>query len=323
MTSRRGFRFFAALLVGLDAVLLGTAGCSKARQADPELVATAGSQEIRSAEFEAAMRRRSVGNEPAAKSALLEELLDHAALVETARAAGLDRDPELQRSWENLLVAKLREVRLEPRQTNAQPTAEQVRSHDQSNQVRFTEPAMRRGAVLFAEVPSKAEAARRAQVRARLEEARTKALAQDSKDPSLRGFGPLAVEYSEDQATRYRGGDFGWIQAGRGDVRYDRLVVDSLFALPPQSGALSEVLETPRGFYLVKLLENREARVKPLESVEAALRHQLLIANQARLEAEWKAEARAAVKTEVFPEVLARIRVPDAPTSPVVPPSLP
>ena len=30
------------------------------------------------------------------------------------------------------------------------------------------------------------------------------------------GFGPLAIAYSEDQATRYKGGDVGWVEAARG-----------------------------------------------------------------------------------------------------------
>jgi len=323
MHRRDGFQFqFLQLLSSATAAVLLLAGCSKPYRPDPDLVATVGSREIRAAEFEAAMRTRAVGDDPAQKATLLEELMDHAALVEAAKAAGLDTDPELRRSWENLLVSKLRETRLEPRQTNAQPTAEQVGTHYQSNSVRFTEPALRRGAVLFVEVPGKATPERRALQRKRLEEARAKALAQPPADPSVRGFGALAVEYSEDQSTRYRGGDTGWIQAGHADARFDPQVAATLFALP-QPGALSEILDTPRGFYLVKLLEGREARTKPLEAVEPMIRHQLLIANQGRLEAEWKREARTAVKTEIFPDALARVRGPVKSEPPAEPPPLP
>ena len=302
-------RGIAAVCVG--ALLLGS-GCSRKPKADPDLVAKIGSREIRVAEFQAWMKRRAVANDPAQKAALLEEMLDHAALVEKAKAAGYDRDPELRRAWENMLISKLRESQLEPRLTNAFPTPDQLQAYYQSNLASFSEPAMRRGAILFAEVPAKTSDERKAQLQQRLAEARTKALAQATNDPAARGFGALAVEYSEDQTTRYRGGDTGWIQAGRGDARFDKLVLDTLFSLP-QPGALSDVLETPRGYYLVKLTESRAERVKPKESVQAAAQHQLLMQNQKRLETDWKQSARAGFQSQVFPDVLARIQPPSRP----------
>lgn len=303
--------------------MLLAGGCSRQSKppADPDLVATVGARKIRTAEVQAWMQRRAVSNDPAHKAALLEEVIDHAALVERAKAAGLDQDPELRRAWENLLVSKLREAQLESRLTNAVPTPEQVRQHYQSNLVRFTEPALRRGAILFVELPAKSSPERQAQLKERLVEARRQALANTTKVTAGLGFGALAVEFSEDQSTRYRGGDIGWMQAGRADARYDRLVTETLFALP-QAGAVSEVLETPRGFYLVKYDESRAERVKPLAAVQAAIEHQLLVENRKRLESEWKQSVRAACVIEVFPEVLTRIQGALESASPARPPVL-
>jgi PPIC-type PPIASE domain. len=36
-----------------------------------------------------------------------------------------------------------------------------------------------------------------------------------SKQNHGRGFGPIAVKYSEDQVTRYKGGDIGWVNKNR------------------------------------------------------------------------------------------------------------
>ena len=310
----------AFVLVPLIGLLLS--GCSRPQPPDPDLVATAGSREVRTAEFQAWMQRRATGNNPQEKAALLDELLDHLALVERARAAGLDRDPELLRNWDNLLVAKLREVQLEPQLTNTLPTEAQIRSHYETNRAAFTEPAMRRGAILVAEFSKKMPSEGRAKCRQRLEEARTKALVQSTNEPSARGFGRLAVEYSEDQVTRYRGGDFGWIRADRADSRFDRPVIDALFALA-QPGAVSELIETEHGCYLVKLLESRPERVKPFETVEATLRHQLLLQNRQRLESEWKKAARAAVPTQIHTNVLALIPVLTATPPSANPPALP
>jgi parvulin-like peptidyl-prolyl isomerase len=288
---------------------------SCSRQAGPEtspeaeVVARIGSREIRVAEFRDGMARRSVGDDPAAKEALLEELLEFGALVEKARELGLDQDPGLRRAWENLLVARLRERQFEPLLTNAVPTAAQVQARYETNPPAYTEPAQRRGAILFFETPPQASPEQQSRLRQRLDEARAKALNLATNEPAARGFGALAVEYSEDQATRYRGGDIGWVQAGRGDARFDAAVLDTLFKLPAP-GSLSEPVMTPRGCYLVKLLEVRPQRVKPLAEVRAAIEHALLIENRRRIETEWKQSVRAGRPVQRFPEVLARVTAP-------------
>lgn len=308
--------------VGLILLVVLFSGCSRTVRPDSDVVAKIGSREIRKSEFEAWLQRRASGNDPKEKTALLNEMLDHLALVEHAKGLGLDRDPDLLRSWDNMLVAKLREVQLEPQLTNIQPTEAQIRSHYESNQAGFTEPAIRRGAILFTELPAKVSPDERSRLHQRLVEARARAVAPSTNGPAVRGFGPLAVEYSEDQATRYRGGDFGWVRAGRGDARFDREVIDQLFALS-QPGDISDILETKRGFYLVKLMESQSERVKPLAAVKEAIRYQLLQQNRSLAETRWKQAARAAVPTEIRPEVLASISVPQASSLSTNPPSLP
>ena len=274
------------------------------------------------ADFEAAMRRRAVGNDPKQKAALLDELVEHAALLEKAKAAGLDRDPDLRRSWENMLVSRLQEAELESRLSNAVPTSAQVNSYYQTNLAHYTEPAMRRGAVLFAEVSGKASAAQKEKSRHRLLEARARAGQLSSSNLVSRGFGVLATEVSEDQATRYRGGDMGWIKAGQGDARYDKPVLDALFALE-KPASISDLIETSRGYYLVLWMEGRGERVKPLESVQVAIQHQLLIQNRQRLEADWKREARTAYPAEVYADALGRAKSSVTAPETVKPPAFP
>ena len=311
------------ICIGLGlACFLVWSSCSRHPKNDPELIAKVGSQEIRVADFEAAMRRRAVGNDPKQKAVLLDELVEHAALVEKAKAAGLDRDPDLRRSWENMLVSRLQDAELESRLSNAVPTSAQVNSYYQTNLARYTEPAMRRGAVLFVEVPGKASAAQKEKSRHRLLEARARAVLLSSSNLVSRGFGVLATEVSEDQATRYRGGEIGWIKAGQGDSRYDKPVLDALFALETPA-TISDLIETPRGYYLVLWMEGRGERVKPLESVQAAIQHQLLIQNRQRLEAEWKKEARTAYPAKIFADALDRARSPVTMPDAAKPPTFP
>lgn len=304
-------------------LLLALAGCSRPQPPDPDVIARVGDREIRVAEFQSWMQRRATGNTPQEKAALLEEMMDHVALVQRAQAAGLERDPELRRAWENLLVNRLRELQYEPQLTNAAPSDAEIQAHYQTNLAKFTEPALRHGAILFLSYPAKATDDIRARLRQRITEARTRATQQSGANgPATRGFGPLSIDYSEDQATRYRGGDIGWLPAGKSDARFDPQVVSTLFALP-QPGDISEVLETTRGCYLVKLLENRPEQTKPMDAVQASIRHQLQVQNQQRLEADWKKAARSATPSQVFPGALARVSLNRPSPSAVLPPSLP
>lgn len=313
----------ARLACLVAAVLVAASGCSRPAERDPEVLARVGAREIRVPEFRDHLRRRSLGKESKQLEAALEERIEAEALVQRAIDLGLDKDPDVRRSWENILIARLRATQLEPRLTNAMPSKEQVRQYYATNQTQFTEAAQRRGAVLFLEVPLKSSEERRQKVRRRMEEARSKALELVQEKPDTRGFGALAIEYSEDQPTRYRGGDVGWLTAGRVDGRYDPIVTETLFALNG-TGAVSEVLTTARGFYVVRLLEEKGQRVKPIEGVEALIQQKLLFNGRQQLEADWKRDARGAVKVETFPEALAKLResLPAIETKPDSPPAL-
>lgn len=286
------------------------AGCSKppapAPAAEQDVLARVGGRTIRLQDFQEAALRRAVGADPAARQALLEEMIGTAVLLERARELGLDQDPAVRRAWENLLIGRLRERELDARLTNAVPTPAQVQARYETNRAAYTEPARRRGAVLFLGLPARPTAELKSRLRERLAEARLQALALATNDPSARGFGALAIEYSEDQPTRYRGGDFGWVEAGRRDARFDPAVVETLFQLA-EPGSVSDVLETPRGFHLVKLLEARPERVKPLDQVRPAIEHVLLIENRRQVEDAWKQGLAAALRIERFPDVLARL----------------
>lgn len=99
--------------------------------------------------------------------------------------------------------------------------------------------------------------ARRAEARARIEEARRRALAGED-------FGRLAREYSESPSAS-RGGDLGFFPRGRMLPEFEEVV----FSLPV--GEISPVFETPHGLNLVNVLERRQAAVRPYEEVKTEL----------------------------------------------------
>lgn len=67
-------------------------------------------------------------------------------------------------------------------------------------------------------------------------------------------FEALAKEYSIDRASRDRGGNMGYITANRFPYTFE----DAAYETPV--GQLSQVIETPYGFHLVKPIDRRQAR---------------------------------------------------------------
>jgi peptidyl-prolyl cis-trans isomerase D len=97
-------------------------------------------------------------------------------------------------------------------------------------------------------------------------------------------FADVAMETSEDDATKARGGDLGWIVRG-GVVKP---LEDAAFTQAP--GALGEVIETPQGFHLVRVEERQPARVVPFEEAQTQVAQDLAHADAATAAARTRAE---------------------------------
>src|SRR5689334_18436568 len=109
----------ALLLMGLTACRRETGGVtapSAASGRSNNIVARIGDTVITLEQFEAELQRRSRGlagryGSEAGRRELLEQLIREHVLLARARAAGMDRDPELQRRFDRMVIAKYEEER--------------------------------------------------------------------------------------------------------------------------------------------------------------------------------------------------------------------
>lgn len=89
-----------------------------------------------------------------------------------------------------------------------------------------------------------------------------------------------ARKYSQDQASKDRGGLLEGVVEGQGDPQLD----EEVFAAP--EGELVGPFETDRGFYLIQVVEVTEASTQSLEEASEGIRQQLAAARQQAAEAE-------------------------------------
>jgi peptidyl-prolyl cis-trans isomerase D len=78
-------------------------------------------------------------------------------------------------------------------------------------------------------------------------------------------FEDLAKKYSEDDATKLKGGDLGWIVEGQTVKEFQ----DAAFHLP--KGSISDLVKTQYGFHIIKVLDRQTAHTKAFEEVRDSI----------------------------------------------------
>lgn len=278
----------------------------------PNTLASVGDRIITTDEFQAELARRSQhgslnDSESDPRQSVLEDMIRFEAVYQKAIQMGYDRNPQLTASFKRMIVAKFQEDQLGKAEAVAVSEGD-IQVYYQTNPARFGAPEMRRGAALFLSVPHTASPDKKAELLSRIEELRAQALTNHASR-----FGALAINHSEDQATRYQGGDMGWLQASAANERWEQPVIRALFALKT-SGDISPAVATTRGYYLVKLVETKAASMRPLAEVKEGVHYLLTQQKQKDLREEFAATQKASLPIEINRELLAAIPLPEVTT---------
>lgn len=102
-------------------------------------------------------------------------------------------------------------------------------------------------------------------------------------------FATLAREFSQDPASAKKGGSIGWVKEGEGIPE----LVEVAFSL--KKGEIGPLVESDKGFHIVKVDDVQEKRIKSLEEVEGKIRADLARDMSRRLAEEEAQEAFFAV----------------------------
>jgi peptidyl-prolyl cis-trans isomerase D len=82
-------------------------------------------------------------------------------------------------------------------------------------------------------------------------------------------FAVLAGKYSEDEASKGKGGDLDYFSRGQMVPEFDQVA----FTLPP--GQVSDLVKTQFGFHIIKVTEKKAATVRPIDEVRPQIADQL------------------------------------------------
>ncbi|MEK7952870.1 peptidylprolyl isomerase [Luteolibacter soli] len=291
-----------------------------------DALATVGAQAITEKDLiqEAEWRKANHQAVPAAPE-LLKEMANRLALVEKAKQSGIADDPETQRSIQSIIIARLREKQIDAEVAKVTVSDDELKAAYDSRSAEFARKPLDRFAILFQAADAKASDARKAEAKKGLEDAialADAAPAPGGRGPAAGGFGQVAAQHSEDQVTRYRGGDLGWIE---GDAKETRLPVNVLEAgRALEKGKRSGVIEAADGFYVIMKTDARAGGARPMEEVADNLRQQILRDKRRALEEQFLADAMQSSKASINADAAAKVTLPvtpaPAPAAPVLSP---
>jgi peptidyl-prolyl cis-trans isomerase C len=313
MPRRRPFR---VLLISTAVCLVSQ--CEKpapAAAAKGKTLATVAGQAITDQDLlqEAEWRRSNNQAVPAAPE-LLQEMADRLALVEKAKQAGIADDPETKRRIQSVIIASLREKQLEAEIAKIAVTDEEIAKAYEARREEFSQPGLDRFAILFQAADAKASDARKAEAKQRLEQAIALADANPAaggRGPAAGGFGQVAAQNSDDQVSRYKGGDIGWIETAAKETRLPASVIEAGRAL--EKGKRSGVIEAADGYYVILKTDARPGGMRPLEQVADNLRQQLLRDKRRAAEEAFLADALRLAKADIDEAAAAQVVLPASP----------
>ncbi len=301
------WRRTVALAVMAVALLMLVSSCGKTK--GPAVLATVGKTRITVDDLKNEIERRRQAARPVPdNAALLDEMVEYEALLQRARASGVAQDQQVERELNNLLISKYLERELVPRVEAVEVSDAEVRAEYTNNLARYTTPAKVRLAILFLKGGPLMSDEKRAELNARMEEARRRALenpAPGGRGPAAQGFGALAIDYSDDHSSRFRGGDIGWLDAGNLNYRWPEEVLKTGDAL--KKGEMSPIITSGNGLYLVLKTDERPMHVTPFETVAGSLRHSVRLEKHRHLERMFHEEAKNLVGVTINGKALATV----------------
>ncbi len=306
----------ALLSCGLIGWAVFSAGCDKKQDSqagDSIILAQIGENTFITADdlLEEIEYRQSQGRPVPNAQDVLEEMVQRESLVHRAEQLNLHEDEEVRRTWENLLIGRLQALELEGELANVSISDEEIAKAYETEFAAEKPQNKVRLAILFREWTPELSDEEDREIRGQL----LAAVQEYKNNPpipgraaSAQGFGDVAARVSEDQVSRYRGGDIGWFDEGQVTDRLPEEVFRQAYTL--EEGEPSDIIEAGDGLYVVMKSDFREPSAPTLEQSEVLIRHNLLREKRERMKEDFISQSVAMAEAEIFAERLDEVEFP-------------
>lgn len=240
-------------------------------------------------------------NSPERRRELLDQMIRFELLAQEADRAGYDELPEVQRTRKQVLIRRFLKTQYEDRIRIEDISDEEVRAYYEAHRDEFNKPEQVRASHIL--IKSRPTAQR--------------VLRQILDNPNdIRLFRELAERHNEDPETRDRFGDLRFFsrpeerQQDEPDVPPE--VARAAFSIAVIGGVYPELVQSERGFHIVKLTGRRAALHRTLEEAARPIRHRLWRERRERAVEELVQRLRQEADVQEDLSLLAEVRIPQA-----------
>ncbi|MDZ7793300.1 MAG: peptidylprolyl isomerase [Spirochaetia bacterium] len=138
------------------------------------------------------------------------------------------------------------------------PTEREIQALYRENATEFTNPEFVRISHVFIPLANKSEAEQE-EARRKIEKARTQLRSGEMS------FDDLVLKYSEDENSKFSGGDVGFVTRNNQQVKqvYGENFFDEIFEL--EEGEVSDIIESNVGFHIVKATTHEQPKILSLD----------------------------------------------------------
>jgi parvulin-like peptidyl-prolyl isomerase len=292
-------------------------GCKKPEPAPTTFVAKVGESTISEEDFKRELKRRNLSATVQQKETALQDLIRTQALVERAREAGFDKDPETI-ARVNRLIASAYEEKMGGPERRTTNSVSELEEYYAAHQQEFIAPSKIRVAEILVRVPGKATEEKQKEFQAKAESILQRA---KSLGTNVVHFGELAREFSEEQSSRYQGGDMGWLTRPEAESRWGADVATALFQLAA-NGDLTPPLRGADGLMLFKRMDKQDSKPRPLAEIKDLIAYRVTREKEAAAQKKFEEKLRSGLKIEIN-RPLADSIIASVTNAPVAAPSTP
>jgi peptidyl-prolyl cis-trans isomerase C len=227
------------------------------------------------------------------KKDFLDNLIRFEVLAGEASRRGLDKDPDVVRTMKQVMIQKLMKDEFETRIKPEDITDEQMKAFYEEHRDEYNKPEEVRVSAIVVNNKKVAERAAKE--------------ASGETGATNKGFRDLVTKYSEDEATKLRGGDLRYFSRESQEVPAP--VIEAAFALVKTGDVAGPVEGGDGKFYVIKQTGRRKALTKEFEEVKRQIQNRLYRDQRTQAQKDFIDGLKAKAKITIDDKALGQVRV--------------
>jgi peptidyl-prolyl cis-trans isomerase C len=200
---------------------------------------------------------------PARRRELLDELVKFELMANEAKRRGLDKSEDVERAKRTVMVQQMMKAEFEDKVKLSDIGDAEIEAYYKAHPEEFNKPAQVRASQIVVKDENKAK--------------RVLKLASDAKDEEA--FRKLVSEYSEHAESKAEGGDLHFFsrpeERAPNEPDIPAAVANAAFKLENSGDVFPDLVQTPQGFHIVRLVNKRKPLARTLDHARRMIQNKL------------------------------------------------